>query len=436
MLDFLIVYEHKARELDNVCLLKAELELRGYSVEIIQSAELYTYQYRTKKKPAVLVTFALYDDESFEGHVTGVVGCIDKVVNLQWEQVLSGDLTSVKFHTPKGKAAWATHVCWGQESFERLKKSGVKNVVLTGAIQMDFLIGNLRNYYMSRQEMNVKYKLPQGKLVLYISSFVGTTATKKEQELTRAKIGNVVDTSKNIGIESKKKTLEIFDLLMEKNSEYFIVYRPHPGELIDETLELMMKKHRNKFQVISEDSVKQWILIADHIITWISTSIAEAYFAGRNCIVLRPVPVPMACDSVLFTDANIISDVDGLEKVLKVERAGFPIPSKNMDYYYGSYNDGKAYVRVVNLLEQVYSTTDYNIIGIPKRLYLGVPIKNLIKRMILFFHITSRTWPIIYIRRIREWLEFFEHYRKKTVCEQVTPEQIEKITMKLKQIIQ
>ena len=32
--DFLIIYEHKVRELENMCLIKYELERRGYTVEI------------------------------------------------------------------------------------------------------------------------------------------------------------------------------------------------------------------------------------------------------------------------------------------------------------------------------------------------------------------------------------------------------------------
>ena len=34
MLDFLIMYEHKNREINSDCLLKVELERRGYTVKI------------------------------------------------------------------------------------------------------------------------------------------------------------------------------------------------------------------------------------------------------------------------------------------------------------------------------------------------------------------------------------------------------------------
>ena len=34
-LDFLFIYEHKVRELENLCLLKYELDRRGYRTKII-----------------------------------------------------------------------------------------------------------------------------------------------------------------------------------------------------------------------------------------------------------------------------------------------------------------------------------------------------------------------------------------------------------------
>ena len=34
-LDFLFIYEHKVRELENVCLMKYELDRRGYKTEIV-----------------------------------------------------------------------------------------------------------------------------------------------------------------------------------------------------------------------------------------------------------------------------------------------------------------------------------------------------------------------------------------------------------------
>ena len=115
MIDFLILYEHKARELENICLLKIELENRGYSVEILNIHEIKRLRYLFWKKPKVLITFALYDDQDFYGHVNSIVGNINKVVNLQWEQVLSEKAIENGLYNPKGKAALAVHLSWGKK---------------------------------------------------------------------------------------------------------------------------------------------------------------------------------------------------------------------------------------------------------------------------------------------------------------------------------
>ena len=62
-LDFLILYEHVVREYESLLLLKAELERRGYSVEIRQLLDRKKLKYFTYRKPRVLVASNLYDNE-------------------------------------------------------------------------------------------------------------------------------------------------------------------------------------------------------------------------------------------------------------------------------------------------------------------------------------------------------------------------------------
>ena len=68
------------------------------------------------------------------------------------------------------------------------------------------------------------------------------------------------------------------------------MYRRHPSEWNSPALDALQKKHAN-FHVIFADSVKQWIVAADQIFIWMSTAIAEVYFAGKSCHILRPQPI-------------------------------------------------------------------------------------------------------------------------------------------------
>ena len=63
-LDFLILYEHVVREYESLLLLKLELERRGYSVAIHQLLDRKKLKYFTWKKPKVVVSSCMYDDEA------------------------------------------------------------------------------------------------------------------------------------------------------------------------------------------------------------------------------------------------------------------------------------------------------------------------------------------------------------------------------------
>ena len=69
-----------------------------------------------------------------------------------------------------------------------------------------------------------------------------------------------------------------------------------------------LAQKRPNFRVIFADSVKQWIVAADQIFIWMSTAIAEVYFAGKSCRILRPVPIEHEYDPVIYKGADHITD--------------------------------------------------------------------------------------------------------------------------------
>lgn len=435
MLDYLIVYEHKVRELDNVCLLKAELERRGYTVELIQIGELRRLRYRFWRRPRVLVTYALYDDRSFAGDVTDIVGPVKKVVNLHWEQVLSRAGIKSGYHTPKGKAALCTHICWGRDAYERLMAGGVKNAVITGAIQMDFLRGSLRRAYLSREELEKRFQLPEGRMLLYISSFVYASMTQREIEAIERAAGTSMAQTVTMAREAREGTLAWLGRLLEEREDAYVVYRPHPGENIDESLE-EMKRRYPRFRIISDGSVKQWILACDDALTWYSTAVAEVFYAGKSCHILRPVPVEKDVDVVMFDNARYITSYEELAAALAQREPVFPVPKENFEPYYGTLDGTPAYMCVAGLLEDVRNTEKYDIQGVRMGLCMGGQCKALCKRMIEALHITENTWPFSRIPRVRTWLSFFAHYREKALGEQASSAEIDALTARYRALVE
>lgn len=412
MLDFLILYEHKARELENICLLKVELEYRGYSVEILNIRDLNRLRYLLWKKPKVLLTFALYDDQDFYGHVNSIVGHINKVVNLQWEQVLSKkELESDGLHNPKGKAAFAVHLCWGKETYNRLIAAGVKNALITGPIQIDFLRKDFDNYYYSKDEIKNMYNLGDNRILLYISSFVMANISEGSKKYLENRLGISVDDSIRNAYESKRDTLEWFKSLMNSSKDITVIYRPHPAEKNDEVLSELEKEYKN-FKVISDFSVKQWIKISDDIFTWFSTSIVEVYFANKNCCVIRPQKIDESRDAVIYKGAKIIDNYQEFLKELEgLNVKSFPIDEKLIHDYY-DVKEKPSYIRTCNLLEEVLNTRNYNL---PNYIKYKTRFKDIytliIKKGILYFKITDKLWLFNYNDKVKKWLKEFKEHR-------------------------
>ena len=295
-LDFLILYEHVVREYESILLLKAELARRGYTVELRQLLDRKKLKYFTLKKPKVLVSSCMYDDEAINSHVYNNIGVCNKVVNLHWEQMLSDTQEEGAWFNFGGNAKKCVQTCWGKRTQQRLVAHGMqeKNCPVTGAVMMDFLRPEFRGYFKDKAA-----------------------------------------------------------LCREHGLEVQLVYRRHPSEWNSPALEALAQKRPN-FRVIFADSVKQWIVAADQIFIWMSTAIAEVYFAGKSCRILRPVPIEHEYDPVIYKGADHITDYAAFAAAADApDSAPFPIAKEVIEGYFDR-SDTPAYVRMADLLEDVY----------------------------------------------------------------------------------
>ena len=353
-LDFLILYEHVVREYESILLLKLELERRGYTVAIQQLLDRKKLAYRTWNKPKVLVSSCMYDDEAINSHVYNNVGRCKKVVNLHWEQMLSDTQEEGDWFNFNGNAKRCVQTCWGHLTRQRLVAHGMdeKNCPVTGAVMMDFLRPEFEGYFLSKKALCETYGLdPDKKLLLYISSFGYASMTEQEVKELSAMAGEDFTGFAHTNRVSMEKTLEWFDRYLAEHPDEQLVYRRHPSEWKCKQLEELAARRPN-FHIIFADSVKQWITAADQIFIWMSTAIAEVYFAGKSCHVLRPVPIEHQFDPVIYKNARCVTDYDGFAAAAQDKDAPFPIPSDVIEGYFDK-SDTPAYLRMADLLEQV-----------------------------------------------------------------------------------
>lgn len=355
--DFLITYEIRNREAENISLLKRELERRGYKVLIREQYEAF-FKAPELVDAKVVVVPAYYRDR-VRFYTSSHTPRVDKVVNLQWEQMIAssrtgkGSLVAIK---PWGHGAM--HFSWGQDNVNRLvNEYGVpkEHVTLTGHLSMDFLRPQLRKYYLSREEICEQFSLPVEKeICLFISSF--TIATSHERFLEGA-CSNEQERKnmyafRDASIESQKTIMEWFDRFLDENDDKIIVYRPHPEERGSEAVAHMKEKHDN-FYVISDLSIKQWILASDKIFTWTSTSIAEVFFADKTCLILNPVPLPEQMIMDLYKNAAAITTYEEFDASANADSIDFPVPEDVINKVYSIDKSHLSFELACDALERV-----------------------------------------------------------------------------------
>ena len=383
--DVLFLYETKVRELENICLIKNELEKRGYTVGIQNtwnSLGKKKYPYKAK----VVVTHGMYHDGIYE-FVKSLVGHVPKIVNMQCEQI--GTIRDEKDDNSRfvlhGVAKQCMNICWGDRTVNRLKqKSGIddKHLRKTGHVTLDFCRKELRGYYLSREELCRNYGINEKlNLNLFISSFAYVNLPKEiENNSDMLNKKEFIDISR----KSFNGILKWFSKVLENHSNEAFIYRPHPAEANNKTLIDLAQKYKGRFFVISELSVKQWVAIADKVYTWYSTATSEVYTFNVPCAILRPVKIPELMEIAIFERAAFIENYEDFEKTVLSEISS-SVCKEIFDEYYTIYEE-LSYLKVADAIEDVLNDDTY-LINMPsnrqKKTVVG-HLKQVVYKMLVF----------------------------------------------------
>lgn len=400
--DFLMIYEHKVRELENLCLVKYELERRGYKVVIKhiedeEALEAVQPLYHAK----VVTTMACYQNASLEWHTKDFVS-FDKVIDMQWENIVyPKDEGAGVFKNYTGIGREVVRVSWGEANKRRLLKAAhmdERNIKVVGHIGMDFLRDQLRGYYMSREELFRQYDLPvDKKVLLFASPFYADNLSEQYIAGMCRRHGDDWRDYYVFMMESEKKILEWMERLCNERDDIVVVYRPHPGHIGRHMSEVAARC--SNFKVISEKSVKQWILACDTIYTGNSSTIVEAFFANKMCYLLFPYEVTDGFELKLISKGEKIKDYEGFYQSAVGEGGKFPITREAINDIY-LVDDVPSYVKFADMAEQVlkdpsYALTREQLKSYRRKQPISIKIQKALQK--------------------QEW--FYEKYRKKLADE-------------------
>ncbi len=311
MFDFVFVYEHKARELESLCLLAAGLIERGYSVRLLNSRDV------SGSAPAsysanVLCIPSCYRSKSL-ALFCGDRIIFERLVNLQWEQIFEpGQMQSrLSLRYPREVALAASHVSWGEENRNFLTdKCGLpeERAMLCGHMPFDLTLRRFDDFYLKRDDFLLRQSIsPDKRVFLFISSFGYCDVTKKQMHRYAANFGDAALGLRDISEKTRPVIIEwILSLLSERPDAVF-VYRPHPSENHSQELADISRQVPN-FLIRTDCSVMQWMRAVDAVYSWRSTSVMYADRLGVPCYNLRPFPIPRDNELGIFKDAELIKD--------------------------------------------------------------------------------------------------------------------------------
>lgn len=405
-MDFLFFYEHESREYENLLLLKRILKKRGYSAKISHVSKWgYGWHMLFSAPKVVIVPWLRYDDNVYK-YTHFFRKKVNKLANLQLEQIYNEFDILTKLNLIQGLAREGYHICWGENSKNRMISCQIseKHTNICGAVQMDFFHPAFAGYFKSKSQLAEEFQLDESMhWRLFISSFSYANCSQEVLQHLKDNFGDYSEFA-DISKRSKEMLLNWYEDVLSVKKEIVFIYRPHPSEITDERL-LEIERKYNNFKVISAYSIKHWIVACDAIDTWYSTSIAEIYFAKKNCNILRPKQMPDELEVEIMAKAQFINTYTDFIKTFDnnyLNDSEFPIKEEDINRYYSYCNERLSAERLCDYLEKVltdqsYETDYYSGLVGDKNKYNRMIITSLIGGFIRYFN--SRLSSFIPIRK-------------------------------------
>jgi surface carbohydrate biosynthesis protein len=324
-IDVLFLVEHIARELDVVTCLVAKLATQ-FGVE----AEVKPYYHEFKNNlqtydPKVVVFPFFYGVDEFYAHRYLSRWPKATFVNLAWEQILMK--IDVQMKTPRDDVARERvhHICWTDKYRDFLSSHGAvpDHLSVTGNPAFKLYDLPYRHYFEIRSELAMRHKLDPGrKWVLFPESyqyaFVNDKQFRSLIDYQNADVGLLSD-ARDYSERSLRRLLIWVNELRATTDPIFIL-RPRPSTPSQEVIRLIchaVEAPASNIAVIKSESVREWILAADHVVSSHSTTLIEAALAGKPIHMFSPESIPQALAAEWHDLAPLLKDKDAFLQALR-----------------------------------------------------------------------------------------------------------------------
>lgn len=297
--------EHIAREMDVACAVKCLAQDR-YGVDItIRNMFLHANELLSDYLPQVVVHPFFY-------FVSGALATEDYVktwpdavhFNLAWEELHYGAYAKIKGPGDEFTRKRVLHHAWGEFYRDYLMRHGVpaENIFVNGQPAYQLYRPPYSLYYKDRQRLAEEYGLDVGATWVFVpENYRWAFIDRKIEFFTKA--GG--DPSEMLRLrdfcrDSLRQMLRWCNDAAAQDG-FAIVFRPRPSvhsQLIADFFHENVGRKAASLHFLKGESVREWVLSSDVVLSSYSTTLIEAAVAGKPAYMVEPMPIPdsLYCD--------------------------------------------------------------------------------------------------------------------------------------------
>ncbi len=225
--------------------------------------------------------------------------------NLAWEELFYPANAAVKAPSDDFARDRVLHHAWGEFFRDYLAKAGVDpaRVFVNGNPAYGLYREPYRRFYKDRASLAAAHGLDPDRCWVFIpENYRWAFVSEAKIRGLAAKGGRVEDflLLRQFCIESLAEVLRWSEEAAGR-SDCEIIFRPRPAThsaAMAEFHRQAVGKADPTLRFIKQESVREWILASDLVLSSISTSLIEAAVAGKPACILAPLPIPgpLYCD--------------------------------------------------------------------------------------------------------------------------------------------
>ena len=295
--DFCLLFERAASEIDVATALAYVLSRRhGLTMEVIQQYHARATIFGRIRPAVVVLPYAYH--ERYNNHYL-LRWREATFFNLTWEQLFYPGVAAAK--SPRGEFAvhHVIHNAWSHAYAELLRASGIPeaHIFLSGQPAYALYQEPYRRYFKPRSQIALEHGLDPARRWVFLPENYNWAFYDEAMlaELIRAgQPAAQVAAMREVVTASFEAAMQ-WCAALARRSDIELIIRPRPAtppELFRRRVEEVVGTLPPRMSITVGDTVREWILASDVVISSYSTSLIEAAVAGRPSFILEPVPWP------------------------------------------------------------------------------------------------------------------------------------------------